>query len=166
MTGTGKIKMFHGGKPFFAAVEVTLVVGASGVRTACSGDGFTSQGHVEVVPSEGYEHWKCGGIAGAEFALRCAGATAAVTITRIAGLHTDTNPTTVAVGAARAVWSALKITPPEADEQALLILAFDSWNQPADAIPDLEELARLPPITRSDTPIATRDRDILAEESS
>jgi hypothetical protein len=114
-TGKSKIKRLTGGIPLFAQVSLTVEPTADFTRVefACAGAGFSSQGYLESVPPLGYEPWKDGALAGVRFALAVAGVSAAaVVITEIVGVTSDTNPTVVAVAAAHALWNALELNPP------------------------------------------------------
>ena len=53
-------------------------------------------------------------VTGAAWALKVAGAHATCRVTAINGMPCDTNPTLVAIAAARAVWTSLQFTPGKA----------------------------------------------------
>src|SRR5262249_14783579 len=94
------------------------------------------QGYLEDVPARGYEIWKAGARAGVEFALAVAALPPArVTINRITGLTTDTNPTVVGVAAAFALWQAVGFSPSAEVVVRLEAAAFTSWQRDPDEIP-------------------------------
>ena len=60
------------------------------ITTDCHGSTSTSQGHIEEVPTTGYDDWKQGAINGVKFALELINKrNAKVIITHIEGLTTD-----------------------------------------------------------------------------
>ena len=69
---------------------------------------------VRVVDEQAEVAWKSAAAAGATWALEIAGVRASCAVTRIHGMPCDTNPTLVAIAAARAVWTALQFIPDEA----------------------------------------------------
>ena len=94
------------GKGYAARVTVSMQPTAAlpGIRLACTGRLAQAQGELEEATRDGYADWKAGAVVGIQFALACTQHTAwEVTVTRIVGLTTDTNPTIVAVAAMRAV---------------------------------------------------------------
>jgi hypothetical protein len=129
---------YKNGKPHFAVCEVGIDFSpeVSTVVVDCNGRGFYSQGYIESVPAKGYEHWKQGAKIGIEFALLTAQAVNChVTITRIEGLTTDTNPTIVGFAAILAVWQALEFNPSREMIEKLENQVFESWNKPYDELP-------------------------------
>jgi hypothetical protein len=58
-----------------------------------------------------------------------------VTITRIAGLSTDTNSTVVGAAAAHALWSAAELLPPADVVERLEAAVFASWQRPSNEVP-------------------------------
>ncbi len=133
-----KLARIHGGLPHFAEVTLTLErsTGAPSIGFACSGRGFLGQGQLEEVPEVGYDAWKAGGRAGVELALSVAGLPSArVTITRIAGLSTDTNPTVVGAAAAHALWSAAGYSPSADVVGRLEAAVLASWRRPVHEVP-------------------------------
>lgn len=85
----------------------------SSISVACYGRGWTAQGSVEEVPAKGYDPWKAGAVAGIRFALRAAAVEkGSVTVTRIVGMVSDTNPTIVGAAAIDGFWKALGYTRP------------------------------------------------------
>jgi hypothetical protein len=138
---TGRLATYHAGKPYLGIVTLTVSPGPTSVVVDCHGDGYTGQGSIEQVPATGYEHWKAGARAGVLFALLAAKTEREVVVTAVSGLTTDSNPTTIAIAAARAVWSAITFSPSANLEASLQKMAFASWSQPADAVPDFSQLA-------------------------
>jgi hypothetical protein len=132
----GKIACYQNGRLYFAEVALTVLcpAEATSIDVACHGKGFTSQGVVEDVPAVGYEDWKQGALLGIHYALsRCSAPPCSVTVTSIAGLSSDTNPSTVGAAAIQALWSALQYVPsPEEQahiEQIVLRSAVESWER-------------------------------------
>jgi hypothetical protein len=58
-----------------------------------------------------------------------------VTITKIDGLTTDTNPTIVGFAAILAVWQALEFNPSREMIEKLENRVFESWNKPYEELP-------------------------------
>ena len=102
----------------------------------CAGEGWIARGYIEGVPAEGYDDWKGGAVAGSKYALRQANRTdCSVTVTRITGLTTDTNPSIVAAAAAFAVWDAIGYKPSASQLEFIQEAALTSWDKPHDLIP-------------------------------
>ena len=100
MDGTGRVARQLGRVGFFARVSVECTSPPiEADPPACS---FT-----EDVP----DTWRAAAIVGAAWALEIAGARVLCRITAINGMHNDTNPTVVAIAAARAVWAATAFRP-------------------------------------------------------
>lgn len=140
-SGEARFARVHLGLPYFAevALEVDLTGEPDVTRCTCTGGGFVAQGHLEEAPSEGYEDWKAGGRAGVDFAVSVAALPKSrVTIVRIAGLTTDTNPTIVGAAAAFALWQAVGFSPPAQVIAHLEAAVFASWRLPHDHVPQLE----------------------------
>ncbi len=138
LVGQAKLARIHGGRPHFAEVALTLEVstGATAIDFACTGRGFLGQGHVEEVPDLGYDDWKAGARAGVAHALSVAELPSArVTITRLAGLSTDTNPTVVGAAAAYALWSAAQFAPPADVVERLEAAVLASGQRPWQEVP-------------------------------
>jgi hypothetical protein len=137
-SGTAKFARHANGLSHFAevALEIEFVPGSTDIRCDCDGAGFIGQGYLEDVPASGYDSWKAGARAGVAFALAVAALPPArVTIGRISGLTTDTNPTVVGVAAALALWRAVGFSP-SADVVARLDgAALTSWSRDPDEIP-------------------------------
>lgn len=116
-----------------------LAARSTEIRCDCHGAGFVGQGYLEDVPARGYELWKAGARAGVEHALAVAAVSPArVTIKRISGLTTDTNPTVVGAAAALALWRAVGFSPSRDVVERLEAAAFTSWRRPPDEIPRFE----------------------------
>jgi len=138
--GIELVKKAMGG--LYHVAEVDLSVESSRdkphVEFACSGKGFTSQGYFEDASAVGYDDWKNGARVGVSFALHIAGQpAAAVVVNRITGLGADTNPTSVAVAAAQAVWSALGFVPSDEIARHLESKMFGSFKPGFNHMPEL-----------------------------
>lgn len=132
--GVAKFARVKVGLPHFAEVAVVVdpAAGDFAVDLRCSGLGWTGQGYLEDAPAHGYDDWKAGATVGATSACGVAGlAGARVTVERISGLLTDTNPTIVAAAAALAVWNAIGFQPPPPIFERLEAQVFASWQRPA-----------------------------------
>jgi hypothetical protein len=139
--GEARFARVRQGIPHFAeiALEVEPTSELGVTRCACAGRGFVAQGHLEEAPPEGYDDWKAGGRAGVDFALSVAALPPVrVTILRIAGLTTDTNPTIVGAAAAFALWQAVGFSPPAHVIERLEAAVFASWQRPHDLVPKFE----------------------------
>lgn len=137
-SGTAKFARHKNGLSHFAevALEIDFVPGTTEIRCNCSGAGWVGQGYLEDVPARGYESWKAGARAGVAFALAVAALPSArVTIDRITGLTTDTNPTVVGVAAAFALWRAVGFAPSAEIVARLEEAAFASWQRDPEEIP-------------------------------
>jgi hypothetical protein len=133
---TARFVRYHGGRTYFARVTLTVEPDdAVAVRFQCAGDGWVGQGYIEEVPAAGYDDWKAGAAAGIRFALRVAGAAGRVTVTKIEGLTTDTNPSVVGAAAALAVWECLRFSPDERTTAQMEGVVFTSGGRP-DQVPD------------------------------
>ena len=138
-SGEATIKRVKGGLLHFAQVGLIVAPmgGVTSVEFRCSGRGFYSQGHLEEVPAEGYGPWKEGARIGVTFAHRIAALPpCAVVVERIAGLTTDTNPTIVAVAAARAFWNAIGFQPAAEVVTSLEERMFGSFALGPEHVPD------------------------------
>ncbi|GHO97456.1 hypothetical protein KSF_075040 [Reticulibacter mediterranei] len=134
----GKIARVRHGLLHFAEVELTVSSADEMVVTFdCHGEGFISQGYIEVVPAKGYDDWKHGALAGITYALgKCSDHPCNVTVTYIAGLTTDTNPSIVGGAAIQAIWSALQYEPTAEEQTHIEKIVFQSFTQPFDHVPD------------------------------
>lgn len=136
----GRFTRYKFSKPFFAIVTVTVEPATEpSIEVKCSGNFRPEdfmQGQIEDVAERGHNDWKAGGCAGVSYALRLAQAPPCrVTITKIEGLFTDTNPTIVGAAAAFAVWKALDYQPSQEEIQRLEEIVFSSWSLPDGAVP-------------------------------
>ena len=137
-SGEARFARVRQGIPYFAevALEVDLTGELAVTRCECAGGGFAAQGQLETVTPEGYDDWKAGARAGVDFAASIAALPPArVTIVRIAGLTTDTNPTVVGAAAACALWQAVGFSPPAHVIDRLEAAVFASWNLSGDSVP-------------------------------
>lgn len=127
-------------KGYGARVElrVDLADPTASISVDCHGSRPTGrQGDIADVPAEGFNDWKQGAMAGVSYALaRADQPSIGVTVTRVQGLVTDTNPTIVGAAAINAVWKALKFEPGDADVEHVTQMALASWDRPVDAIPE------------------------------
>jgi hypothetical protein len=108
---SARYTLHKSGRSHFAMVDVD--VGSSpdflAVRVDCAEPGFSGQGHIEDVGA-GYEDWKDGARAGANFAADVLGLRVGlVRITRIQGLTSDTSPAAVAAATVLAMFRALAV---------------------------------------------------------
>lgn len=142
-TAQAKFARYRDGLPHFAEVEVEVDMWdrRSVVETRCSGMGWSAQGHVEDVPARGggyYDAWEAGARVGAMFAMQAAEVNGRVSVVRISGLLTDTNPSIVAMAAALAVWRALGVEkPPSWAVETLESRVFGSWEHGLEHVPTL-----------------------------
>jgi hypothetical protein len=136
--GKGKIARVHHHEMHFAEVELTVVSADEMVVVFdCHGEGFTSQGYIEVVPTKGYDDWKHGALAGITYALeRCSDHPCNVMVTYIGGFSSDTNPSIVGGAAIQAIWSAFQYEPSAEEQTHVEHIVFQSFTQPFDHIPD------------------------------
>ncbi|HEY4386264.1 MAG TPA: hypothetical protein VGN34_17540 [Ktedonobacteraceae bacterium] len=95
----------------------------------------------QALANEGYDDWKQGALAGIKYALaQCHALPCHITITKIVGFTTDTNPTIVGGAAIQAVWAATNYEPSAEEKAVIEQHVFQSW-QHADAIPDFGGVA-------------------------
>jgi hypothetical protein len=100
------------------------------------GRGFVSQGYIEEVPEKGYDDWKQGALAGIAYALATSvDHPCQVTVTKIEGLSSDTNPTIVGGAAIQALWFAVEYAPSQEQMEHVDRLVFQSFSHPADHLP-------------------------------
>lgn len=128
---TGRFARYRAGLPYFARVVVSVEVNGttSDVTFDCERPDFW-EGHP-------CESWKAGAREGGLFALRTVGATARIVVVRICGMYTDSNPSTVAMAAALAVWQAISVTPPPSAIERLEGIVFGSYARGMDEVPNL-----------------------------
>jgi hypothetical protein len=138
----GRFRRIHDGVPHCAIVEATVVPTAAetSITVECKGNGWERQGWLEDASAIGYEDWKAGATRGVQFALEIAQRTAKVTISRITGMITDTNPSTVCGAAAHAVWNALSYSPDDSVVVTMDEVVFRGWKRSPGDVPTIEEL--------------------------
>ena len=103
MEAQGKVAKQTGKSAWYARVRVACALTeADPGPPACAGN--VAAAHP----------WTPAAIAGVTWALEVAGVQAACTVTEVEGTVIDTNPTLVAIAAARATWASLAFTPDEA----------------------------------------------------
>ncbi len=111
------------------------------VVTNYSGKGFTGQGSIEEVPNDGYNSWKLAAKLGLEYAFSLTQQHWIVTINKIEGNHTATNPAVIGYTILRAFFSKINI---ELDSQKIETLerfVLSSWTKPyKELIPDFFNL--------------------------
>lgn len=137
--GQGKIARIKNGLPHFATIELyaCFPVKKHIISFDCQGKGWTGQGTIEEVSTTGYDDWKQGALAGINYALaKCDHPICHITITRITGLSTDTNPTIVGGAAIQAIWQIFVYEPSHKEQAAIDRLIFNSFTYPVDHIPD------------------------------
>lgn len=136
-THIGKVARIILGLPHFAEVEVSVVDGGPReISVRLGGAGFKGQGSIEDA-SESYATWIAGARLGVEYALTVAKSAAAICVSRISGMTTDTNPSIVAAAAAEATWSAVNASPPAWARAQLDRLVRSSWSGGFDELPNL-----------------------------
>jgi hypothetical protein len=129
--------------PYGARVTIQIAMETTKpeILVQCSGTplhltGF-SQGDIEDVPAVGYEDWKQGAVVGVRYALQVVGhSDCHVTITRILGMTTETNPTVVGAAAVDAVWKALDYSPSLMEVHQVEQRVFASSQLAYDALPN------------------------------
>lgn len=138
----GKFRRIHKGIPHCAIVEAKVIPTATetSITMDCRGAGWQRQGCLEDAPLIGYDDWKAGAVRGSQFALDVAKQSAHVTILRITGMITDTNPSTVCGAAAHAVWKALAYAPDNKALNAMDEVVLRGWERPGNYVPTIEEL--------------------------
>lgn len=134
----GKIARVRHGLLHFAEVELTVSSADEMIVTFdCHGEGGIRQGSIEGVPAKGYDDWKHGALVGIKYALgRCSDRPCEVTVTSIAGLETDTNPSIVGGAAIQALWSAFQYEPSAEEQTHVENIVFQSFTQPFGHAPD------------------------------
>jgi hypothetical protein len=135
----GKIACIRNKLLYFAVVhlEIRFPAEETSILMACHGRGFVSQGYIEEVPEKGYDDWKQGALAGIAYALAtCVDRPCQVTVTKIEGLSSDTNPTIVGDAAIQALWSAMQYTPSREQMERVDQLVFQSFSHPVDYLPE------------------------------
>ena len=138
----GKFMRVHKALPYMARVTVCVddITEGIGVSIQCSATSpLGLQGDIDDVPAIGFNDWKQGAIIGARHALAIAKSGAKrVTVTRIMGMETDTNPTVVGAATINAVWKALGYTPTTQQTEYIERIVFSSWQIAYNALPNFE----------------------------
>lgn len=107
-----------------------------------SGQGFSNQGHIEEVPENGYDSWKTGARKGLEYAFSLIDTYWIVTINKIEGLSTDTNPTIVGYTVLRAFFDKIDHQLSEKRIEILEDFVLSSWAKSyKEFIPDFFNLS-------------------------
>ncbi|HEX2913949.1 MAG TPA: hypothetical protein VH186_24305 [Chloroflexia bacterium] len=125
---------------YFARVEIQVETGVEKTyfEIRCKGNGFRGQGYIEEVPENGYEDWKFGAIIVLNYALRKLDSPICkVTVIKIEGLTSDTNPTIVAAAAINALWKAYNYVPNIELQNYIEEEVLRSWALPQMSIPYL-----------------------------
>ena len=107
-----------------------------------SGQGFTSQGNIEVVPENGYDSWKLAARHGLEYAFSLIDTYWIVHINKIEGrVATDTNPTIVGYTVLRAFFDKINFQLNANQINILEEFVLSSWTKPyKELIPDFFSL--------------------------
>jgi hypothetical protein len=107
-----------------------------------SGRGYTSQGNTEEVGGDGYNSWKEGVRNGLKYAFSKVDSKWTVTIQKLEGLTTDTNPTIAGYVAMRAFWDKCDFNINSTEINQLENFVFSSWCKPYQClIPDFFNLS-------------------------
>ena len=133
-----KFNKVKNGISYFAEVylDINLKTVSKTIEIRCDGQGFSAQGHMETATSFGYDDWKQGAVLGIEYACQKANCiNYHITITKIIGLSTDTNPTIVGVTAILAVWQAINFVVAKETIRKLEEYVFTSWNMAIAELP-------------------------------
>ena len=123
---------------YFAEVhlDINLKVVGKLIEIQCDGQGFSAQDYMEEVTSLGYNNWKQGAVLGIEYACQKANClNYHITIKKIIGLSTDTNPTIVGITAILAVWQAINFVVTSETITKIEEYVFTSWNMADNALP-------------------------------
>jgi hypothetical protein len=136
MTGRSKSyrwTKFKNGIGSVAIVNIDVVPGLNGtneIKEYYSGQGFTSQGHMEEVPENGYDSWKIGARCGLAYAFSLVNSNWTVHINKIEGLSTDTNPAIVGYTMLRAFLDRINFRLPNNQIEMLEEFVLSSWAKP------------------------------------
>lgn len=121
------------GLPHFAAITLRAArddaAGEHRIVEAYAGKGFSSQGYLESVPVNGYDGWKAGVREALKYALSKLDGYWTVTVEKLEGLSTDTNPTIAGYVAIRALWEKAGYHPAAAETTRLEDIVFSSWKR-------------------------------------
>jgi hypothetical protein len=111
------------------------------IITNYSGEGFTTQGSIEEVPNEGYNYWKLAAKLGLEYAFSLTKSYWIVTINKIEGVHTGTNPAIVGYTVLRAFFAKINQELDPQKTETLENFILSSWTKPyKELIPDFFNL--------------------------
>jgi len=141
-----KLGTIKNGKPFLGEVilKIELIPNSDKheVIEKYNGKGFQSQGYAESIPQKGYNSWKKGVKIGIEYALRIINdyRKFKVTILKVNGLTTDTNPIILAYVSSRAILKEFEKKESEADLKKIEEIVFNSWNYEYDSQIDFDKL--------------------------
>jgi len=138
-----KVAKIQQGNPYLGEVHLTIELTTNEsleIVENYQGNGFVSQGYEEVIAEKGEHTWKKGVLSGITYAYNklIGNQGLKVTITRVSGLITDTNPTILGFAASRAILTKLEHTECKQDLAILENLVLNSWNDDFEAIPDFE----------------------------
>ena len=90
---------------------------------------------------DGDRHWRQGAVVGVQYALRVAEQVGrCVTVIRVVGDYTVTNPTIVGAAAIDGVWQSIGYKPLPSEVQWIEEVVFSSWQYP-DTPPDFDRKA-------------------------
>jgi len=111
-----------------------------------TGIGFTSQGTIEEVPQKGYDSWKQGVIQGLKYGLSKVDTKWLISIKKLEGISTDTNPTIAGYTALRAFWDKIYYPIDQVEIDKIENFVFKSWKEINNQtfIPDFESLTSNP----------------------
>jgi len=109
--------------------ERNNAAGEHRIVEAYAGSGFTSQGYFESVPANGYDSWKAGVREGLKYALSKLDGYWTVTVEKLEGLSSDTNPTIAGYVAIRALWQKAEYHPEAEETRRLEDMVFGSWRR-------------------------------------
>lgn len=137
----GKFGRQYRGIGYNALVTVEVAEDAqsscSEVMFADDWSGWRAYGWV----GDGDKDWRQGAVLGVQYALRVGEQVGhCVTVVRIEGDYTVTNPTIVGAAAMDGVWQSVGYKPSLAEVQRIEEIVFSSWQYP-DALPDFERNA-------------------------
>lgn len=139
--GEGVFKRQCKGLGYWARVSLEVDINAKEpyVNMLCNGTGFYSQGDIEEATANGYVDWKRGAMEGIKYALElCSHSNYGISIKKIEGLTSDTNPTLVSIATAYAIWNAIGYHVSDEVIKKLEEKALNSWKLPHDQVCKLE----------------------------
>lgn len=136
-----KFNKIKNGISYFAEVHLMVDLEACNkiIKIQCAGQGFSTQGSIEEVPKIGYAAWKQGAILGIKYACQKANLlNYNITIMKIRGLSTDTNPTIVGMASILAIWQTVNFIPTTDTINTLEEQVFASWDKEFSVLPDFD----------------------------